>query len=97
MKKEDLIWGESHHGREHSMTLNCPNRECTRHGAVYLLEDRNPIAIGVVSSWEKSNRPYILTCECPEYYTKYWFHITKEMAVKLAKYHKSKLEEGAKL
>jgi hypothetical protein len=96
--EEDLTWGESFQGRKKSLTYTCPNRGCIRHGLDYILPKYHAsISIGVKVGGDNPLMPYILTCECPECFTKYWFHITEDEAVKLAKSHKSKLEKGANL
>jgi len=31
-----------------------------------------------------------LSCECPECFTKYWFHITEDEAINLVESHKNR-------
>ena len=83
--------GDHSYGKEHSITLTCPNTECLRHSTgqrlEYITESYHAsVAIGVKRTGDSdSNRPYRLSCKCPECFTKYWFHITEDEAKNIAK------------
>lgn len=95
MTKTSLEWGEYWFDKEHALMLICPNSECKRSHGSYINVGHSEIAVGVRKS--SSDENYILTCKCPECYTKYWFHIDVFEAEKLSKERESKLEEGANL
>lgn len=85
MAKISLEWGEDWHGKEHSEQYTCINDKCKMYYKGYF--DKEPparsIAIGVRKAKGKLETHYILTCECPKCYSKYWFHITEKEASKL--------------
>lgn len=86
MIENNLEWGESHFGKEHSDTFACTNQECNRHGSKYTSKEYySSIVMGVKLFGCHKSRPYNLVCECPECSTKFWFHITEDEARDLAK------------
>lgn len=78
--KNSLEWGEDNTGKTQSRTLNCPDDECKckrEFDQKYdSLKYNAQIALGVRYHPENNpNRPYILSCKCPECFTKFWYHL----------------------
>jgi hypothetical protein len=95
MSKDNLEWGENHHGKEHSETYACVNDECPNYYRGYFdnAKPKREIVIGVGFDKGHSETGYTAICECPKCFTKYWFHIWDKEAIRLAEFHKSKLED----
>ena len=82
-----LEWGEDYHGKSYTDSWSCINERCerssvTKYGSTEYVFN---IAIGVRHNPLKagqnySPRDYIITCECPVCFDKFWFHITEESA-----------------
>lgn len=84
MEHRDLEWGENKDGKEYAIGLRCPNGECeesnSRDMKYFSSEYVASMAVGVRFQGIKERRPYVLSCECPKCFTKFWFHITEDYA-----------------
>ena len=96
---KNLEWGEDNTGKIQSRTLNCPNNDCKcnrEFDAKYdSLKYNSEIATGVRYHPENANRPYILSCECPDCSTKFWYHLDINRA-ELILHYRSKAKKERK-
>ena len=87
---EDLEWEEDNTGASYSKQMTCTNHECkcyfNRDENFWSLKYISQIAKGVRRTDERGDRPYILSLECSECSTKFWYHLDETRARVIAHY-----------